>query len=594
MSFPQLSISFDSENNFFELSHDNFKNSVKCFNYINFKIYIVGRPIIENKIDYNKTLKILEELADNNFSKYTNLQKINGEFLFILNNQSNNQLIIINDRFCSIPLFYCNYKNKLSISTNYFEIIKFLKKNNIFQFDSFSAFEFLQFKKIHGNNSYDLNSLFLESASILFFKEKSFNKNKYLEWKIDNNRKTLNENSLQLISLLKNAISRKINSPLEDYCIFLSGGMDTRFLTACLNEIDTSHKLKYFTLGWSKQGEYEITEKICKLIKSENIFIKIPADYYENLNHEKLMISNGMYNMYPNIFLNIPSELLYNSKIAFHGHGLDYMFQGMYIPSKNLKLFGKSTLIKRILKLNYESLINTYINNISYRVKNPYYNFIIKKVNKIDLMNRLNFKLSELVAESRNFTDNPYKSWEYLINHNLSRHYSYTDVMGIGSNIEQRKIANDNDLYNFYLSLPIKDRFNAKIIKKSLLLINKDLANIESANTRYKITASNLEITFNYILKKIIFQLTKNERYKFPSGKKRTWPDEAGVLKESEYFIGRINNLYKSDYLREYINFIDYENLKKFNELFLLNNNMHGYSQFIFVLLTIENFLKEI
>ena len=148
MSFPQLSISFDSEDNFFELSHNNFKNPVKCFNYINFKIYIVGRPIIENKIDYNKTLKILEELADNNFSKYTNLQKINGEFLFILNNQSNNQLIIINDRFCSIPLFYCNYKNKLSISTNYFEIIKFLKKNNIFQFDSFSAFEFLQFKML--------------------------------------------------------------------------------------------------------------------------------------------------------------------------------------------------------------------------------------------------------------------------------------------------------------------------------------------------------------------------------------------------------------------------------------------------------------
>ena len=68
-------------------------------------------------------------------------------------------------------------------------------------------------------------------------------------------------------------------------------------------------------------------------------------------------------------------------------------------------------------------------------------------------MNEIENKINNLVSDSNSFTDDPMKSWEYIINHNLSRHYSYTDVLGIGSNLEQRKIANDNDLFNFYMSL---------------------------------------------------------------------------------------------------------------------------------------------
>ena len=40
MSFPKLSISFDSENNFFELSHDNFKNSVPWEDESRHKAYL--------------------------------------------------------------------------------------------------------------------------------------------------------------------------------------------------------------------------------------------------------------------------------------------------------------------------------------------------------------------------------------------------------------------------------------------------------------------------------------------------------------------------------------------------------------------------
>ena len=43
------------------------------------------------------------------------------------------------------------------------------------------------------------------------------------------------------------------------------------------------------------------------------------------------------------------------------------------------------------------------------------------------------------------------------------------------SNLEQRKIANDNDLFNFYMSLKPEQRIDGKIIKLSLLDTNKDL-----------------------------------------------------------------------------------------------------------------------
>ena len=253
----------------------------------------------------------------------------------------------------------------------------------------------------------------------------------------------------------------------------------------------------------------------------------------------------------------------------------------------------KKTLIKRLVKLDYNNIKKFYINNVSYKVKNKNFEFIIKNKYYNFFINELENKIDRLIEESKAFTDDPYKSWEYIINHNLSRHYSYTDVLGIGTNLEQRKIANDNDLFNFYMSLPPEHRINGKIIKKSLIKQNTELANLISANTRFRISAPSYQITLNNYKNKILYFFTQNENYLFPLGKRRTWPNEYEILKNSKYFIKKTKEISRSEVLREYVDFIDYDNLSKQIEEFNNTNNNNELAQFIFLLFTLENLFKE-
>ena len=67
--------------------------------------------------------------------------------------------------------------------------------------------------------------------------------------------------------------------------------------------------------------------------------------------------------MYANIFLNLRNYFLKQTKILFHGHGLDYMFQGLYVSSRNLNLFGRPTIVKRLINLDYSNIVDNYLIN---------------------------------------------------------------------------------------------------------------------------------------------------------------------------------------------------------------------------------------
>ena len=127
-----------------------------------------------------------------------------------------------------------------------------------------------------------------------------------------------------------------------------------------------------------------------------------------------------------------------------------------------------------------------------------------------------------------------------------------------------------------------------------MLDTNKDLANLISANTRYKISASSYEITMNNFKNKLNYLLSGNKNYLFPQGKRRTWPNEFEILKNSKYFIDKINNIGNSDYLREYLDFINFDKLNLQTKSFLETNKNNDFAQFIFLLFTLENLLKEI
>ena len=88
-----------------------------------------------------------------------------------------------------------------------------------------------------------------------------------------------------------------------------------------------------FTLGFSEEGEYRIASQLTNLVNAEHHFIKMDPKNYEHFWDEKFQLSGGIYHFLQNIFLGINDTELSKKNFFLHGHGFDYLFQGMYLPT---------------------------------------------------------------------------------------------------------------------------------------------------------------------------------------------------------------------------------------------------------------------
>jgi hypothetical protein len=180
-----------------------------------------------------------------------------------------------------------------------------------------------------------------------------------------------------------------------------------------------------------------------------------------------------------------------------------------------------------------------------------------------------------------------------MLIHNISRHYSQTDVIGISTNGEQRKIANDNELFDFYTSLPLDHRLYAKVMRGALRELSPEFSNIISANTRYRIDSGPTALTSHFAINKILKAVTKNEKYSHPSARDRTWPDVDSEVRIRKNLYERVTKLHKSEYLRETLPFFDFDRLKKDTEYWVNKGNSGG-GLFLTSILTIDNMLRDI
>jgi len=593
-NIPSLNIEYIEGNSFIDILDSPPNLKLEKYEDKNFQCIIFGRPI-SNDIDSKSLIKFFKHQPEKIPIK---LKEINGEFLIFILNKHTFELSIINDRFCSIPIYYIVDKNKIRAAMNFIELYNCndQAKSSSPIISKDALFEFLWFRRVHGNDTFDKNIKFLMPSSILKIKNASVSRFQYWTPSFKKEEyKSLEEVSEIFISHLTKSIKLKISmlppGSENQIGLFLSGGMDTRTILAGFHyagiKIPTS-----FTVGFSELGEFRVARKLTESLNSPHFFLKIPQDCYDSNWDEKFKLSGGMYHFLQNIFLGINHPQLDEMKYFFHGHGFDYLFQGMYLPSNPLKIFSKSTHIKPTVDLDkIIDLPDYFIKNVPYRAW---------RVNLLDftvydqkdlMLNALKSKITAIMDEIKGNSNSNFDLWEYMMINTISRHYSQTDVMGMGTHGEQIKVANDIDLFNFYLSLPLKYRKYASMMRHALNKMNPQLANTISANTNYKIKAGPVENTLYFAYRSIARKFSTNQKFLNPTHDRRTWPDEDDVVRKMPYLKSQIEGLYKCECLREHLDFFDFEAFKNKQDLWM-NYGHPGGGQFMMCLLSIQRYLK--
>ena len=451
--------------------------------------------------------------------------------------------------------------------------------------------EFLYFQRVHGYSTYSEEIQVMPASTQLKYNFKNVQLNKYWfqDFSKDYNN-NLNEYAVKLGSAIQKSINKK-TSDKENYNnkfgLYLSGGMDTRTVLAGFTDI----KPISFTLGFSEEAEYKVAKLLTKKKNFQHYFIKLQKEHYEKHFNDLIEISSGVHVFDHALFHGIREDIAKYVDVTFNGHGFDYMFQGMYVPKINYKIFGKSTYLNK-LRVPKKEFITDYFENITYKCKHINPLKYIKNKYKTDINDKLTLEVKNVFDEGKNYGCKTfYDSWDYMISHRISGHYPYPNILSMYDSSQPRTVSFDNDIFDIFLKMPVEYRINGKILKETLKYLDNDFANIINANNGLKITSSPLSMTLKTIIRKILSKISDSKKFKHPTATERTWPDRYTYLMNNKYLFSKAEDLISSEYIDVAMPYLD-RDLLNIDIKNWLNGDKKG-ADILFCLITINEFMKK-
>lgn len=547
-------------------------------------LIMLGSPIYRDKVDVEKVSALL---LTKDLSKEL-LSTINGSFLFIMYSVDNEkpQITIINDRFASIPFYYRVDGNLFSGAISYVDIWDSSRSIQDFIGDiNQEAFlEFLHLKQLLGDKTYDLKTKYLEPASVLKYSEKDLSCDTYWEPRYNCEDISFEEFTWRFLELFKRSLKRKYVDT-KKYGLFLSGGLDSRLILAALESPVIS-----FTIGDFFNTEVKVARKVTQIKKCSHIFLQRDIDFYHTIVPPAVAIGGGMYSFENAHFMNYSKLKDYGIDVMWHGCFLDSLFQGNYLPKKPRVIGRFPTSFYRILDIK-NSLIEGYLSSIKYRLRSVNPLFLIKEARKKDLSEALHQSVNNIIEEGRAYCNDEYEIWDYLSFHNISRYWSFLNVLSMRVDFEEYTPALDNDLFNLYFTMPLEFKLYARVPKKALSILNPRMANTVNANSGNRIVNSPLMDTIANVKHKTaskLFNFLRKNRNQHTIFTQRSWLNYDEYIRQIPPMRRLVEGLKDSELL-ESIGIFDMDKVRELIDSHLNNKNNH--SDAILRLLTIEQLL---
>ncbi|MBN1863874.1 MAG: hypothetical protein JW808_03125 [Victivallales bacterium] len=511
-------------------------------------VILLGSPIYDDTtVDPTSAAKALL----NDFGTKTVLELLDGEFLAIRFDKYKGTLDVINDRWCSIAFhYYISPDRSMFCASPCFSSLWALLKNlGMLKLDQEALFEFLWFQRLFGTKTLARDVHFMPDAHELVVGSNGMSLRRYWTRNYEKNKNSLEFNAQYLADMVEESIRMKAPDDGARYGHFLSGGMDSRSVLAAFGDKPPA----CFTVGVSDNREVRTARNLTETMGAAHYFLQLHPEHYGMIREAAVKISGGMFNYDHALFLGYQDLVASLADVCFNGYGFDFMFQGMYIPSRNLRLAGRNLYLSKMTEPP-ENLADYFIGNASYRIKNADIWAFIKEPCKKDLAEFQHDSISRIIEQGKKLTHSRYDLWEYITFHHLSRHYSYPNVLSIKTSAEARILSLTNDIFDLYLSLPVKQRFEGKIEKKLLQILDPRLAAIPSANTGFPITACGIGQTFHQLYSAIRRRISRKGDYE--AWTERTWPSREHALRNQQPLKNAALDIIRSDTL-EQLDFLD-------------------------------------
>jgi len=474
--------------------------------------------LADNDAEY--CLHLYEQLGDRAFVE------LNGSFLLALYNLKSHELLLVNDRFSSRPLFYYCDGERLIFGSQLRPLLKFQALPR--RLDQQAVFEFFAFQRVLGERTFYQDVKVLPPASILRFRDGSLSIDQY--WKMEYRDEIHSKDYYveALADTLRKAVARRTRGN-HRFGILLSGGLDSRTILAA----DEAGKISTaFTVGDFDNREVQIARKIATAKGCKHIFLQRDIDHYYCLVDEAVDIGDGMYRFDHAHFLGFLKEIRSECDIILHGYGLDYTFQGLYLPYAQVKVLGKTLELPSLAKLETKDLPDELLTRLS----NSTITLAVEQVFHPALRKKFIISCKNAICEllqNRDTYKNPYNVWDYFVLHSLSKHFTFLCFLCIRHYLEERTVIYDNDLFDCYLAMPPAMRAKGRVFRRAIRRLSKKLSVIPNNNTGCR---ADMPIWVEWVLKNSVAALRKIGMLPHPKLPHLTctngsWPNMAELIR---------------------------------------------------------------
>lgn len=324
-----------------------------------------------------------------NFYQYAGIEfikHINGQFAIAVIDKVKGELILVTDRFNSIPIFYSNISNGLIFASEIGALLEFISDLKL---DRESLLEYFAFHFTLGNKTLFLNIKKLPPACIATYNPHSnlISVRKYWDIDIQDRKKEVPPEQLKhLYGEFKRLMSMAVEHRMRDeekIGIFLSGGIDSRIIVGFANEIAKKNgkEVITFTIGVKDGIQQKIAKKVADRLRLKNIFFEVRPDTMKKYSEEIVRHACGIMDICDGHFLPFLEEIRELVDMVLLGSFGGELFGAMlhkvdsiekivkkYIAVKNLdQVFSESFMedLKDAPVRNLINLINMICKNYS-------------------------------------------------------------------------------------------------------------------------------------------------------------------------------------------------------------------------------------
>lgn len=542
-------------------------------------VAILGSPVLGERVDAEAVAEACLRAAD----VPAFLRTLDGQFLLLRLERERRRLVIANDRFTSIPLYWAEVGGRLLASTLYSDLFALLRREAGFALNKEAFFEFLWLQKLNGDKTYDNSSRFLMPATMLTLSDGQSTQSRY--WRPDFTKSGRSEREAGAVftELLRASVRRRTaDKATKRYGHFLSGGHDSRTVLAAFDAPPTC-----FTVSFSDNYEVTCARRAAAAARAPHRFLKLGSDHFLRHLDSLASLCGGMYAVDHGLFVGLEAEVERDADVVFHGHGLDYMFQGMYLPTRWITLFGRPTFFRRLTPLTGD-IVENFLRKISFRLKNVDLMALVLPAHRRHLSDFLHGSVADVLTGGNDVCQTDGDRWEYLVVHALARHYSQPNIASKLTCAEQRTPSFDNALFDFYCALPAELRLNGQMLRRALWRLNPKLARIPTGNWGIAAGASPAYKTAFLMGRKLLRHATGIETFRAPTLADRTWPDRSLYLRDHPDLMAKVREAIRSPELRDTLDFFDWTKIEAGCEEWARDSAAAG---LLMSLLTLHRFL---